>query len=140
MYSWPDPTEEELLTGSEYEIFVEGMSTMVFSQPFVMKIRDAWQVDYQPGNITAMDTSVPTLILNGGEDHVCLPGYAQKLSESFENSYCYIFDGIAHSPIDAGECAALGLPYELADLRDEEQAEAAFARTGHRRGVHQVQA
>jgi len=107
MYSWPDPSEEDLLTGSEYEIFVEGMSTMVFSQPFVMKIRDAWQVDYQPGNITAMETSVPTLMLNGGEDHVCLPGYALKLSESFENSYCYIFEGIAHSPIDAGECAIM---------------------------------
>lgn len=83
------------------------MSTLVFSQPFVMKIRDVWQVDYQPNNIKAMESNVPTLMLNGGEDHVCLPEYAQKLSDSFENSYCYIFDGIAHSPIDAGECAIM---------------------------------
>jgi len=104
---WPDPSEEELLTGTEYEIFVEGMSTLVFSQPFVMKIRDAWQVDYQPNHIKPMATNVPTLMMNGGEDHVCLPGYALELSDSFENSYCYIFEGIAHSPIDAGECAIM---------------------------------
>ena len=104
---WPDPSKEELLTGTEYEIFVEGMSTLVFSQPFVMKIRDAWQVDYQPNNIKPMATNVPTLMLNGGQDHVCLAGYALKLSDSFENSYCYIFEGIAHSPIDAGECAIM---------------------------------
>jgi pimeloyl-ACP methyl ester carboxylesterase len=107
MNSWDDPTEEDLLKGTEYEIFVEGMSTMVFSQPFVMKIRDAWQVDYQANNIKPMATYVPTLMLNGGDDHVCLPGYTQKLSDTFENSYCYIFPGIAHSPIDAGECAIM---------------------------------
>jgi hypothetical protein len=107
MNSWDDPTEEDLLKGTEYEIFVEGMSTIVFSQPFVMKMRDAWQVDYQPDNIKPMATHVPTLMLNGGEDHVCLPGYTQKLSDTFENSYCYIFPGIAHSPIDAGECAIM---------------------------------
>jgi len=104
---WPDPSEEELLAGTEYEIFVEGMSTLVFSQPFVMKMRDTWQVDYQPKHIKPMATNVPTLMMNGGEDHVCLPGYALKLSDSFENSYCYIFEGIAHSPIDAGECAIM---------------------------------
>ena len=80
---------------------------MVFSQSFMMKIRDAWQVDYQANNIKAMATHVPTLMLNGGEDHVCLPGYTQKLADTFENSYCYIFPGIAHSPIDAGECAIM---------------------------------
>ena len=113
MNSWPDPTEEELLAGTEYEIFVEGMSSIVFSQPFVMKIRDIWKVDYQPGNIKPMAINVPTLMLNGGEDHVCLPEYAQKLSDSFENSYCYIFDGIAHSPIDAGECAIMMMKHFL---------------------------
>ncbi len=107
MNSWDDPSEEDLLKGTEYEIFVEGMSTMVFSQPFVMKIRDAWQVEYQSNNIKPMATYVPTLMLNGGDDHVCLPDYTQKLSDTFENSYCYIFPGIAHSPIDAGECAIM---------------------------------
>jgi len=107
MSSWSDPTEEDLMKGSEYDTFVKGMGTMVYSQPFVMKIRDAWQVEHQPSNIKLMATNIPTLMLNGGEDHVCLPGYAQKLSDSFENSYCYIFDGVAHSPIDAGECAIM---------------------------------
>jgi pimeloyl-ACP methyl ester carboxylesterase len=107
MSGWPDPTEEDLLTGSVYDPFVEGMSTMLFGQPFVKKIRDAWQVDYQPNHIKPMATYVPTLMLNGGEDHVCLPGYVQELSDSFENSYCYIFEGVAHSPIDAGECAIM---------------------------------
>ncbi len=107
MNSWPDPTEDELLTGSEYTPFIEGMSTMVFGQPFVMNIRDAWGVEYQPNNIKPMATHVPTLMLNGAEDHVCLPGHVRELSDSFENSYCYIFEGIAHSPIDAGECGIM---------------------------------
>jgi len=121
MSSWPDPSAEDLLTGSEYEPFIEGMSTLVFGQPFVMKIRDAWQVEYQPGNIKAMATYVPTLMLNGGEDHVCLPDYVQELSDSFQNSYCYIFEGVAHSPVDAGECAIMMMkqfldnPYQAPD-------------------------
>jgi len=54
-----------------------------------------------------MATHIPTLMLNGAEDHVRLVSYTKKLSDSFENSYCYIFEGIAHSPIDAGECAIM---------------------------------
>lgn len=41
MSSWGDPTEDDLMKGSEYDIFVEGMSTLVFGQPFVSEIRDA---------------------------------------------------------------------------------------------------
>lgn len=104
---WPDPSQEQLLKGSEWESFVEGMSTMVFSQPFVMQIRDILEVEYQPGHIKAMPTHVPTLMLNGGEDHVCLADSTRKLAESFDNAFCYIFEGIAHSPIDAGECAIM---------------------------------
>jgi len=104
---WPDPNEEQLLKGSEWETFVEGMSTMVFSQPFVMQIRDILEVDYQPGHIKSMPTHVPTLMLNGGEDHVCLADSTRKLAESFDKAFCYIFEGIAHSPIDAGECAIM---------------------------------
>ena len=104
---WPDPSEEQLLQGSEWEPFVEGMSTMVFSQPFVMRIRDILDVDYQPGHMKPMATHVPTLMLNGGEDHVCLADSTRKLAESFDKAFCYIFEGIAHSPIDAGECAIM---------------------------------
>jgi pimeloyl-ACP methyl ester carboxylesterase len=104
---WTDPSQEQLLSGSEWEPFVKGMSTMVFSQPFVMQIRDILEVDYQPGHIKPMPTHVPTLMLNGGEDHLCLADSTRKLAESFDNAYCYIFEGIAHSPIDAGECAIM---------------------------------
>lgn len=104
---WPDPTEDQLLIGTEWDPFVEGMSTMVFSQPFVMQIRDILEVEYQPGHIKPMPTHVPTLMLNGGEDHVCLADSTRKLAESFDNAYCYIFEGIAHSPIDAGECGIM---------------------------------
>jgi pimeloyl-ACP methyl ester carboxylesterase len=104
---WPDPSQEQLLSGSEWEPFVQGMSTMVFSQPFVMQIRDVLGVEYQPGHIKSMPTHIPTLMLNGGEDHVCLADSTRKLAESFDNAFCYIFEGIAHSPIDAGECGIM---------------------------------
>ena len=112
---WPDPTPEQLLTGSEWEAFVEGMNTMVFSQPFVTQIRDVLGVEYQPGHIKPMATHVPTLMLNGGEDHVCLADSTRKLAASFDNAFCYIFEGIAHSPIDAGECAIMMMKQFLDD-------------------------
>jgi pimeloyl-ACP methyl ester carboxylesterase len=104
---WPDPGEEQLLSGTEWEPFVLGMSTMLFSQPFVMEIRDILEVEYQPGHNKPMATNIPTLMLNGGEDHVCLAEHTRQLAATFENAYCYIFEGIAHSPIDAGPCAIL---------------------------------
>jgi len=107
MSSWPDPTDEQLFVGTEWELFVQGIGMMPFSQPFVKQVRDAWKVEHKPGNIKAMTKNVPTLMLNGAEDHVCLAGHVRELSDSFELSHCYIFDGIAHSPIDAGECAIM---------------------------------
>lgn len=104
---WPDPDEAQLLKGTEWEPFVQGMGTMVFSQPFVMEIRDILGVEYQPGHMKPLATHVPTLMLNGGEDHVCLAEHTRQLAASFEHAYCYIFEGIAHSPIDAGPCAIL---------------------------------
>ena len=65
------------------------------------------EVEYQPGHMKPMATDVPTLMLNGGEDHVCLAEHTIELAASFKNAYCYIFEGIAHSPIDAGPCGIL---------------------------------
>ena len=104
---WSDPTPDQLLEGTEWEPFVQGMSTMVFGQPFLSRVRETLGVEFQPGHIKPMATHVPVLMLNGGEDHVCLPGHVRELAEYFTNSYCYIFEGIAHSPIDAGPCGIM---------------------------------
>jgi pimeloyl-ACP methyl ester carboxylesterase len=104
---WPDPTAEQVPTEGEYKAFVEGMSTMIYGPSFMMKMRDIWQVDYLSDQSKPMATNVPTLMLNGEEDIFCLSQHAQELSDSFERSYCYIFKGIAHSPVDAGPCGIM---------------------------------
>ena len=107
MNGWPDPTPEQFPADSEYKTFLEGAGTMAFGSYFTMKMRDIWQVDHVSGKIKPMATDVPALVLNGEEDHLCSSQRAQELSDSFENSYCYIFKGIAHSPIDAGDCGIM---------------------------------
>lgn len=112
---WPDPTPEQLPTDSEYKSFLEGMSTMVYGPYFMMKMREIWQVYYVSDRSKTMATNVPTLMLNGEEDHLCLSKHAQELSDSFEKSYCYIFKGVAHSPVDAGPCGIMLIKQFLDD-------------------------
>lgn len=48
--------------------------------------------------------NVPTLLLSGEFDHVTPPRFADMVAENLDQTYAYTFPGIAHSPIDGGNC------------------------------------
>jgi hypothetical protein len=54
-------------------------------------------------------TDVPMLMLSGRMDYLCLPSYSKELSDMQKNAYLFIFEGVAHSPVDRGDCAIMML-------------------------------
>jgi pimeloyl-ACP methyl ester carboxylesterase len=99
--------KEDIPLNNEYANYVKGCGLMLFTPYFVNEAKDIWKVnDIQKKNIV-VKSSVPTLMFSGELDHVCPPSYAKDLSEKLENSYLFVFPGIAHSPIDFGSCAIM---------------------------------
>jgi len=99
--------EGDIPLNNEYADYVKGCGMMLFTPYFLSHAKEVWKVnDLQKNNITLI-SDVPTLILSGEMDHVCPPNYARDLSKNLENSYLYVFPGIAHSPIDFGPCGIM---------------------------------
>ena len=40
-------------------------------------------------------------------DYLCRLGYAKSFAENQKNAYLFIFEGVAHSPVDQGDCAIM---------------------------------
>ena len=77
---------------------------------------ECWESDPLPGELFApLRSEVPTLILNGRLDHVIPIEAAEELVAGLENGHLFVFDGVAHSPIDAGTC---GLEIMMAFVAD----------------------
>jgi len=104
---WPEATEKQIPLDSEYKTFVKGTGLLMFVPYFMNELRKVWKVDALYDKKKALATNVPVLMLSGQYDHVCPYGYAQDLSEKFDTSYCYVFRGVAHSPIDSGPCGIM---------------------------------
>ena len=99
--------DEDIPLDNEYADYVKGCGMMLFTPYFLSHAKKVWKVnDIQNKNISLV-SDVPTLILCGELDHVCPPKYAKDLSRNLENSYLYVFPGIAHSPIDFGSCGIM---------------------------------
>jgi pimeloyl-ACP methyl ester carboxylesterase len=99
--------DDAIPLNNEYVDFVKGCGTMMFTPYFLSHAKEIWKVnDLQNDNI-ALVSDVPTLMFSGELDHVCPPKYAMDLSKNLENSYLYVFPGIAHSPIDFGACGIM---------------------------------
>lgn len=98
---------EDIPLDNEYVDYVRGCGLMLFTPYFLNHARKVWKVnDIQNKNIRLV-SDVPTLMFSGELDHVCPPDYARDLSKNLENSYLYVFPGIAHSPIDFGACGIM---------------------------------
>ncbi|WP_430815547.1 alpha/beta fold hydrolase [Carboxylicivirga sp. RSCT41] len=104
---WPKADDSQLFLDSEYSGFINGLKTLMFGPLFMDEIRKFWHVNDISEQYQTMATNVPTLILNGKCDHVCPYGYAEKLASQFEHAQCFVFDGIAHSPVDYGDCGIM---------------------------------
>lgn len=99
--------DEAIPLNNEYADYVKGCGMMLFTPYFINHAKEVWKVnDLQNKNI-ALISDVPTLMFSGELDHVCPPNYAMDLSKNLENSYLYVFPGIAHSPIDFGPCGIM---------------------------------
>ena len=92
----------------EYADLVRGCATSLFTPYFWNKAKNIWKVSSTDANKSIV-TSVPILLLAGKMDYLCLPSYAIEFSKKQKNSYLYIFEGVAHSPVDQGSCAIMML-------------------------------
>ncbi len=92
----------------EYADLIKGTSTTMFGPYFWNKAKDVWKVKSMEGN-KSFASSVPMLMLSGEMDYLCLPSYAQEVAKKQKNAYHYVFEGVAHSPVDRGECAIMML-------------------------------
>jgi pimeloyl-ACP methyl ester carboxylesterase len=60
-------------------------------------------------------SDAPTLIMNGALDHVIPKDDLDQLVSGLPNGHLHIFEGIAHSPVDVGDCALGMMMAFLAD-------------------------
>jgi pimeloyl-ACP methyl ester carboxylesterase len=88
-----------------YQAWVDGLS-LFFSPRLMEAVGDFWTTDPLPAELFApIRSDVPTLILNGRLDHVIPGETAAQLVAGLDNGHLFVFEGVAHSPVDAGTCA-----------------------------------
>ncbi len=104
----PDIKPVNIPIDGEYADLVKGSSLTLFTPYFWDKAKYIWNVEGTEPN-KSIDTDVPVLLLAGEMDYLCLPAYASKFAKQHENSYLYLFKGVAHSPVDQGDCAIMML-------------------------------
>ena len=92
-------------------------SSVLFFDPKVMlKAQQFWKVDaIDPAALEAIRSEIPTLILNGEQDHVIPSSILPQMAAGLANGHLFIFPGVAHSPVDRGECALGMILHFLAD-------------------------
>jgi pimeloyl-ACP methyl ester carboxylesterase len=101
----PDFTVEDTLVSGRYAAFVDGCA-MFFSPRLQARAREFWRVDpLEPSKREVLHSDIPTLVLNGEMDHVLPPRYVKEAVKRLENGHLFLFPGVAHSPVDHGDCA-----------------------------------
>ena len=99
---------EDIPLESEYIDLITGSSLSLFGPYFWSKAQKVWPV--KGAKVPAIkETDVPILLLSGKMDYLCPPEYAKQFAENQKNAYVYIFEDVAHSPVDKGSCAIMML-------------------------------
>jgi len=93
---------------NEYAELIKGTSLSMFGPYFWRQAYKVWPVKPREA-IKPIKTNVPILMLGGKFDYLCRPSYAKEFAAQQENAYLYIFDDVAHSPVDKGSCAIMML-------------------------------
>ena len=65
---------------NEYIDYVKGSGLMLFTPYFLIHAKEAWKVNEIQNKTKRLVSDVPTLMLSGELDHVCLLNYARDLS------------------------------------------------------------
>ena len=79
---------------------------MFFGPRLQVQAQDFWSVEpLDQAMREPLHSEIPTLILNGELDHVLPPRYTQEAAGRLKNGHLFLFAGVAHSPIDYGDCA-----------------------------------
>ena len=87
---------------------IKGSTLSLFGPYFLKKADNIWKVnELKAPEMT--ETDVPVLLLSGRMDYLCRPDYAKYVAEKQKNAYLYIFEDVAHSPVDRGDCAIMML-------------------------------
>jgi len=98
-----------------YQPFVDGLA--LFFSPHLMEAsRELWKDERTSWETTEpLVSDAPTLILNGALDHVIPKDDLARLASGLANSHVFIFEGVAHAPVDVGDCALTMMLAFLAD-------------------------
>jgi len=103
-----DIKPESIPLESEYKDFIKGNTLSLFGPYFWEKAHKIWPVNGI--EVTrSIETDIPVLLLSGRMDYLCRPSYAKQFAEKQKNAYLYIFEDVAHSPVDKGDCAIMML-------------------------------
>jgi len=98
----------ENIPDGEYAELIKGTTLSLFGPYFWNKAKTVWPVKAK-AETKQIITDIPILMLAGKMDYLCLPSYAKQFAEKQKNSYLYLFDDVAHSPVDKGDCAIMML-------------------------------
>jgi len=98
-------TLEDTRVPGRYAAFADGCA-MFFGPRLQVQAQEFWKVEpLDQSKRQPLHSDIPTLILNGELDHVLPPRYVKEAVGRLKNGHLYLFAGVAHSPVDAGDCA-----------------------------------
>ena len=108
-------TVDDTTVPGRYAAFTDGCA-MFFGPRLQAQAQEFWKVEpLDPEKRQPLHSDVPTLILNGELDHVIPPRYVEDAMGRLENGHLFLFAGVAHSPVDYGDCAIGMLLQFIAD-------------------------
>jgi pimeloyl-ACP methyl ester carboxylesterase len=111
----PDFTVADERIAARYRPFVDGLA-LFFSPRLIARTRELWRDDPAPsGQREPLVSDVPTLLMNGALDHVIPRESLNELASGLSHGHLFVFEGVAHSPADVGDCALNLLMAFLAD-------------------------
>jgi hypothetical protein len=98
-------TPEDILDDGPYPSFKHAAAAIWFGPKILPLACQIWDVPTLDSFVDEpVRNNVPTLLLSGEFDHVTPPRFADMVAENLGQTYAYTFPGIAHSPINGGDC------------------------------------
>jgi pimeloyl-ACP methyl ester carboxylesterase len=95
--------------------FVDGLA-LFFSPRLMEATRELWRDHQSPSaQPDPLVSDVPTLMMNGALDHVLPKENLDEFASGLSHGHLFVFEGVAHAPVDVGDCALNMMMAFLAD-------------------------